>query len=98
MASFALNSRAVLFLDVDGVLAMHRCALEEYDSGDESLYFVQQLCPAITAFVTPLEKSRVAMLKVCYDLSPCYQLSVWCVLCACIVYVYCVVLTTTCTT
>jgi hypothetical protein len=63
-------SAAVLFLDVDGVLAMQRCAMEEYEEGDESLYFVNQLCPFITTHITPLEKSRVAMLKWVIDQIP----------------------------
>lgn len=37
--------------------------MERYDDRDDSLYFVSQLCPAITARISPLEKSRVAVLK-----------------------------------
>ena len=69
MTSFALNS-SVLFLDVDGVLTMERCVTEEYEDSDNTLYFVHNLCPAITTHITPLEKSRVAILKTIVDHIP----------------------------
>ena len=64
MSSFVTTPQAVLFLDVDGVLTTERCLLEEYDEDDESLYFVHKLCPDVTSFIPPLEKSRIAILKV----------------------------------
>ena len=66
MSSFITTPRAVLFLDVDGVLTTERCLLEEYEEDDESLYFAHKLCPDVKSFIPPLEKSRIAILKVSY--------------------------------
>ena len=62
--------RAVLFLDVDGVLATKRCLTEDVHEEDSSLFFAHQLCPAVHGYFTPLEKSKIENLKTILDILP----------------------------
>jgi len=61
---------SVLFLDVDGVLVTRRCLNEDYEEDDETLFFFHELCPHITSHVSPIEKSKVSMLKWIIDQIP----------------------------
>ena len=76
----------VLFLDVDGVLTTRRCVEGDFEDDDESLYFYEDLLHPKQKeegknveqgeekkFLTPLEKSRVAMLKVLRLSSICFS-------------------------
>lgn len=50
----------IVFLDVDGVLSMSRCQLEDYEVGDQSLIF-----PCLSTgseFIPPLERAPLKYL------------------------------------
>ena len=63
-----MATNSIIFLDVDGVLTMSRCLLEDFVEGDESLYFHEG-----GEYIVPLEKSCVSNLKWIVDEVPnCY--------------------------
>ena len=57
------TTNCIIFLDIDGVLTMSRCLLEDYVENDSSLYFVEELCPHLSDYIVPLEISRIENLK-----------------------------------
>lgn len=61
------SQRAVIFLDVDGVLTMSRCLCGDYNENEESLIFPKDLCPPdgdlIFQGFMPLERVPLLNLK-----------------------------------
>lgn len=71
MCSSEEQLRGVIFLDVDGVLTMTRCLLQDFEENSPELLFAKDIYEVTPAFIVPLERDRIANLKMILDEHPC---------------------------